>query len=310
MGNLIFGKTTIQGRKFDKIQLQTSKAGVPRPIIFGRVKPVVGNIIATTPPKIVKKKEKQKGGKGGGSTEVVNEEVYRTYAIRICEGPITGICKVWRNNELVYDRDSNDPTQIDNNQAFLQLAEFFLGGFQQMPSAVLQAAFGIHNVPAYRGTCYLVIDNENLTSTGGAIPQYAFEVERAEGTLVTSRPYALEASDTLSIQAAAKEIRQRPASEVLEILPSVTAISLVQSVILSEYSPAAETLACASSVTSINLQQILIRSEYSPAAESLHLQPSVTTIQLKRVVGYLDHNSGAESLGVRTSVNAIHLEEI
>ncbi|WP_444900520.1 hypothetical protein ACJJIX_19885 [Microbulbifer sp. VAAC004] len=210
MGNLIFGKTTIQGRKFDKIKLQTSKAGVPRQIIFGRVKPVVGNIIATTPPKIVKKKQKQKSGKGGGKTEVVNEEVYRTYAIRICEGPITGICKVWRNNELVYDRDSTDPTRIDNNQAFLQLAEFFLGGFGQMPSAVLQAAFGINNVPAYRGTCYLVIDNENLTSTGGAIPQYAFEVERAEGFVLTSKPYAIEATDGVTTSPGVQGGRTKP----------------------------------------------------------------------------------------------------
>ncbi|WP_444922782.1 hypothetical protein ACJJH9_11200 [Microbulbifer sp. DLAB2-AF] len=220
MGALIFGTTTIQGRKFDKIKLQTSKAGVPRQIIFGRVKPVIGNIIATTSPKIVKKKQKQKSGKGGGKTEVVNEEVYRTYAIRICEGPITGICKVWRNNELVYDRDSNDPTQIDNNQAFLQLAEFFLGGFQQMPSAVLQAAFGINNVPAYRGTCYLVIDNENLTSTGGAIPQYAFEVERSEGFVLTSKPYAIETQEALtpafsSATARFKNIEAKPPAEGL-----------------------------------------------------------------------------------------------
>ncbi|WP_444922942.1 hypothetical protein ACJJH9_12225 [Microbulbifer sp. DLAB2-AF] len=210
MGNLIFGKTTIQGHKFDNIKLQTSKAGVPRQIIFGRVKPVIGNIIATTPPKIVKKKQKQKSGKGGGKTEVVTEEVYRTYAIRICEGPITGICKVWRNNELVYDRDSTDPTQIDNNQAFLQLAEFFLGGFQQMPSAVLQAAFGINNVPAHRGTCYLVIDNENLTSTGGAIPQYAFEVERSEGFVLTSPPYAIEVTEALTGSARAGGARLMP----------------------------------------------------------------------------------------------------
>ncbi|WP_444919125.1 hypothetical protein [Microbulbifer sp. JMSA003] len=198
MGNLIFGTTTIEGRTFDDIKVQTSKAGVPRPIIFGKVLPVIGNIIATTAPKIVKKKEKQKSGKGGGSTEVENEEVYRTYAIRICEGPITGISRVWRNNELVYDRDNRDPIQIINNNAFLRLAEFFLGGFDQQPSAVMQAAFGVSEVHAYRGTCYMVIDNENLTSSGGAIPQFAFEVERAEGLALTSKPYALESQEALS----------------------------------------------------------------------------------------------------------------
>ncbi|WP_444921166.1 hypothetical protein ACJJID_01445 [Microbulbifer sp. CnH-101-G] len=80
-----------------------------------------------------------------------------------------------------------------------------------MPSAVLQAAFGINNVPAYRGTCYLVIDNENLTSTGGAIPQYAFEVERSEGFTLTSKPYPLEAVDNMNSAIAGV----RPAPEAL-----------------------------------------------------------------------------------------------
>ncbi|WP_299589557.1 hypothetical protein [uncultured Microbulbifer sp.] len=310
MGNLIFGKTTIQGRKFDKIQLQTSKAGVPRQIIFGRVKPVVGNIIATTPPKIVKKKQKQKSGKGGGKTEVVNEEVYRTYAIRICEGPITGICKVWRNNELVYDRDSNDPTQIDNNQAFMELAEFFLGGFQQMPSAVLQAAFGINNVPAYRGTCYLVIDNENLTSTGGAIPQYAFEVERAEGTMVTSRPYALEASDMLDLGASTQELSRRPISESLGVVPSVKAIALHEVVVRSALSSIPEPLEIAASVGSLALIERVIRSAYTADAEVLALATNVSSIQLARSVGYLDYSPEAEAIALAASVNAITLKEI
>lgn len=210
MGNLIFGTTTIQGRRFDNIKVQTSKAGVPRPIIFGRVLPVVGNIIATTAPKIVKKKDKQKGGKGGPSTVVENEEVYRTYAIRICEGPITGISRVWRNNELVYHRDSRNRTQIENNWAFLRIADFFLGGWGQRPSSVMQAAFGVHNVHAYRGTCYLVIDNENLTSTGGAIPQYAFEVERAEGFVLTSKPYAIEVADGVTCRPGVQGGRTKP----------------------------------------------------------------------------------------------------
>lgn len=194
MGNLIFGTTTVQGRTFDDIKIQTSKAGVPRPIVFGTARPIVGNIIASSSPRIVKTKEEQ-GGKGGPSVEVENEEVFRTYAIRICEGPVTGITRVWRNNELVYERDSTNNTQIENNNAFLEKAEFFLGGYDQMPSAVMQAAFGMSNVHGYRGTCYMVVDDDNLTATGGAIPQYAFEVERCEGFTLSSRPYSIEFYD-------------------------------------------------------------------------------------------------------------------
>jgi len=227
MGNLIFGTTTVQGRTFDDIKVQTSKEGVPRPIVFGTARPIVGNIIATTAPRIEKNKEEQGGGKGSPSVEVVNEEIFRSYAIRICEGPVTGIKRVWRNNELVYvgtplqyvleTYPDLDPATavlfadiiVGNSVKFLNGAEFFLGGYDQMPSAIMEAQFGAENVHAYRGTCYMVVNDENLTATGGAIPQYAFEVERCEGFSLTSRPYAVEHGDSLLSQYS--DLRSPPA---------------------------------------------------------------------------------------------------
>lgn len=206
MGNLIAG-TTIQGRTFNDIAIQKSKEGVPRPIVFGVARPIVGNVIATTEPKIITVRE-EAGGKGGG-TEVENQEVYRSYAIRICEGPAT-VRRVWRNNKLVFDARVELPgitaeelggvedlsahiaAQTANNNAFRNIATFYSGSFSQMPSPVLEAIYGIGNVPAHRGTCYMVIDNENLTDNGGAIPQYAFEVVRSEGFVLTSKPYPLD----------------------------------------------------------------------------------------------------------------------
>ena len=88
----------IQGPKIGELQVQTSRDGVPRPIIFG-VACVAGNIIDRSEPKIVKKKERQ--GKGG--PEVVTERVYQSFAIRICEGEIQGISRVWENEKLIYD---------------------------------------------------------------------------------------------------------------------------------------------------------------------------------------------------------------
>lgn len=215
MGNLIFGTTTIQGRTFDDVKIQKSKAGVPRPIVFGTARPIVGNIIATTEPRIETTTEEQ-GGKGGPSVEVENEEIFRTYAIRICEGPVTAVRRVWRNNELVWVNDPEeyaeltygslgsaavqvvvDTLQGNKAEGFGAKVEFFLGGYDQMPSAVMESAFGIDQVHAYRGTCYMVVDDDNLTATGGAIPQYAFEVERCEGFALTSRPYPVESRDNM-----------------------------------------------------------------------------------------------------------------
>jgi len=191
MGDLIFGSIDTQGQTFGDIKAQTSKAGVPRPIVFGRVRPIKGNVIATTEPKIVKRKKKKSNGLLAPSTTTRWEEVYRTYAIRICEGPVTGVRRVWEGDDLVYHRDSSDATQIENNQVFLQKAEFFLGGWDQMPSSVMQAAFGVDNVHAYRGTCYMVVDNEELTRTSGAVPEFTFEVENAEGFILTTKQYPL-----------------------------------------------------------------------------------------------------------------------
>ncbi|WP_444942706.1 hypothetical protein ACJJIK_10645 [Microbulbifer sp. ZKSA006] len=309
MGNLIFGTTTIEGRTFDDIKIQTSKAGVPRPIVFGKVFPIVGNVIATTAPKIVKKKEKQDSGKGGGSTEVVNEEVYRTYAIRICEGPITGISRVWRNNELVYERDSSDSTQIENNRAFVQLAEFFLGDWEQMPSSVMQAAFGVSEVHAYRGTCYMVIDNENLTSTGGAIPQFAFEVERAEGRVLTSRLYPLEVNETLAVSAAVTDTAawQTP----LETLSASAAIGAIRSAVVVSYSqhhqPVEDFVAVGASIGAIKSEVTVGYVRYDqPAGDFVAVGASIGAIKSEVTVGYVSYDQPAEDfVAVGASINSI-----
>lgn len=215
MGNLIAG-TTIQGRTFEEIAIQKSKEGVPRPIVFGTARPIVGNVIASSDPTIVISRE-DAGGKGGG-VEVENEEVYRTYAIRICEGPVDGVRRIWRNNELVYFSESTDPIQLENNAAFLESATIYLGGFDQMPSPVLEAVFGVGSVPAHRGTCYMVVDNQNLSDNGGAIPQYAFEVVRSEGFYLTSRPYTVEVVE--AVGSSFESIDESPSYSLLESVDS------------------------------------------------------------------------------------------
>lgn len=164
---------TIKGPSIGDIAQQTSQAGVPRPIVFGRSQPIAGNVIASGEPVIVKSKESGKGG-----PEVETESVFRTYAIRICEGPVDGVLRVWRNNTLVYDARENSDLDAESNAKFLERARFFLGGYDQMPSPDLEAIFGVGTTPAHRGTCYMVMANEDLTDLRGAIPQWQFQVAR------------------------------------------------------------------------------------------------------------------------------------
>lgn len=181
----------VQGQKAGDLAKQSASEGGARAIVYGTARPIGGNVIATTEPII--RKKKQSGGKGG--PDVKTEEVSRTYAIGACEGPITGFRRIWRDGKLVYFSGSAEFAA--NNAKFLETATLYNGTFDQMPDATLQGALGVDNVTPFRGTAYMVQNNENLTSVAGRIPQWTFEPVRSEGFVVTSRPYPVEATDSI-----------------------------------------------------------------------------------------------------------------
>lgn len=184
-------------KQMQQVNLRTIKSeeGVPRPVVYGISRPLGGNIIAAGDPLVYY--VKKKSGKGGQTTTSVSSIVLRTYAIRVCEGPITRFRRIWRNNKLVYDNRGTAWGAV-NNPVFLNTARLFLGDYDQAISADLEAVFGVGNVPAHRGTAYLVMVNDNLTDMQGAIPQYVFEVERHQGYYLTSTPYPMEAIESVS----------------------------------------------------------------------------------------------------------------
>lgn len=167
----------LPGPRIGEISQQTSQEGGARPIVFALSPPIAGNIIATSEPNIVRSTQSQ--GKGGPKVET--ETVYRTYAVGVCEGPITGFWRVWRNGILVYDVSDNSILTTAENDKFLETARLFSGTYSQDPSPDLEAVFGIGTTPAHRGTAYLVQSDEDLTDLRGAIPQYVFQVVRCEG---------------------------------------------------------------------------------------------------------------------------------
>lgn len=162
----------IKGPSLGDGQTQTSKEGVVRPIIYGTAS-CAGNIIATGP--LIKKKEKQGGGKGGPVTEV--EKFYRTYAIRVCEGPVNGLIRIWEDETLVYDvRNEGSQVTPKENDKYSKKFVFYYGDEQQLPDSALEGIFGVGNTPAYRGSAYIVYENADLTNRYGSVPNYRFEV--------------------------------------------------------------------------------------------------------------------------------------
>lgn len=160
----------VKGPKLGEAGLQTSAEGVFRPIVFG-TGAVKGNVICRGNRQIKKKRERQ--GKGGPVSET--ERVYWTFAIRICEGPIDGIPRIWADEKLVYDITEGS-TIIAESIEYAKRFRLYLGGEEQLPDPDLEAFIGAGNVPAYRGSAYIVFPNCDLTDTGERIQDFRFEV--------------------------------------------------------------------------------------------------------------------------------------
>lgn len=198
-----FGAEGPPAQRLGEISQQTAKEAEPRVIVFGRVRPIGGNLMhCQSPVKRMIKVKTESGGKGGGKKKQTQkvEHVFRTYAIGVCEGPITAFVRVWRNNKLVYDARGNDWGE-KNNPVFLKSFQFYTGAWNQLPSPALEKIWGVGNVPAYRGTAYMVSVDEDLTDTGGMVPQWQFEVERAEYIAITSKLYGVLERDAVSVAA-------------------------------------------------------------------------------------------------------------
>lgn len=58
----------------------------------------------------------------------------------------------------------------------------YLGTGRQLPDPTIESYKGVGNVPAYRGTCYMVIKNLQLEDFGNTIPAFQVEVVREDGT--------------------------------------------------------------------------------------------------------------------------------
>src|SRR5690606_8434464 len=60
---------------------------------------------------------------------------------------------------------------------------FYHGDEEQLPDSLIEAVQGPGNAPAYRGLCYLVVENLPLSRFGNRIPQLSAELCRVVGEL-------------------------------------------------------------------------------------------------------------------------------
>lgn len=165
---------------------QTSRDGVPIVRGWGTF-PCSGNIIWQTDP-VEHVTVTEDDGKGGPVTETTTYSYTRSYAVGICQGPVTGLLIAKRNGKIVYDTRTDaeltalgyTSAQISEvraaSGAFANAVELYLGDETQLASPTIEAVEGVGEVNANRGLCYMVVPNDDVTETRKAIPQWEFVV--------------------------------------------------------------------------------------------------------------------------------------
>lgn len=158
------GSDPVETGRVDRFRLTQAGDGAPVAQVYGRMR-VGGQVIwasdfqetATT----------SGGGKGTPSTPKTTRFSYSvSLAIAVCEGEIATIGRVWADGEEVSRDDLN--------------LRVYPGSPDQLPDPAIEAVEGAGMVPAYRGTAYVVMEDLSLEPFGNRVPQFSFEVVRAE----------------------------------------------------------------------------------------------------------------------------------
>jgi hypothetical protein len=289
---------TIKAPGLSEAPAQTSNDGVPRPLIWGLHGGIHGNIIQKCPETQITTSESQ--GKGGGA-EVEETRRYRTFAIRVCEGPTSEITRIFRNGILVYDIRETPAIPEAETAKFAEGLNIYLGTEDQLPDSELEAHWG-EDTPAYRGSCYVVFVNHDLTEVGGSIPQFSFEVNGSKDHTITSKPYPIEVLDGLQSSVRWEESQViTPPLDGIDHTMTVASILLADSIESYEYET--EGFDVTVTVPSITLDVRI----HSYTYEIEGVDPSMTVSDIALRVALITHVYDIEGIDPTVAVSSITL---
>lgn len=279
----LFGSITIKGNRLTDFAAQTATVGIPIPFGFGKF-PCEGNVIfAPMPPKEHVKKKKQ--GKGGVKTEEYSYTL--SYAIAFCEGPIFGFWTIKRNGKIVWTQDP-DASVDDLAYAakWAQKATFYYGTETQLPDSTIESYKGAGNVSAFRGLAYIVVEDDDVTDNGGAVPTYEAICIGIGTAYATSPSYVVEYLEDLAIQPQLQDMMLRDLyhetaeDEAVSLSPSLQSIMLRS--LRKDLYPPTEHVSLAPSIPSITLRNVL--ESFDNQTEHVALEPLIVSIYLKEVL--------------------------
>ncbi len=111
-------------------------------------------------------------------TPAVAGQLYVTdVAILVCKGPVKRIAAIWADDHLIY-QPGNAPVSA---VYWYESIAIYHGTETQNPDPTMVDALGSGNVPAYRGSCYVVITGFVLPDNATALPTFTFLVHHDAG---------------------------------------------------------------------------------------------------------------------------------
>lgn len=190
---VLFGERRQPGASDIRIQGSSEGGAVPRLYGWARLS---GNIIWARELELLD--ADGSGAKGMGSPDA--EQVGASFAVAFCEGEVQRLGRIWADGQL-----------LDTDGLTLR---FYRGTEDQFPDGLIEATQGI--APAYRGICYLVVEQLPLGRFGNRIPQLSVELCRPVGDLEPS-------IRAITVIPGATEFGYDPVPRVRVVSPGVTA---------------------------------------------------------------------------------------
>ena len=133
--------------------------------------PVGGNIIDASPVREIKNEESQ--GKGGPTATTTTYQYFADLDVAICEGEIDALLQIRLNGKIIFDAS---PTATVVKPDWLKFA-LYNGTETQPVDPTMEAVHGAGNVPAYRGTAHIVIEDFPFAQSGNSFaPAFEFLV--------------------------------------------------------------------------------------------------------------------------------------
>jgi len=163
----------VEGPRVTDLTASTSSYGLTRTRGYGTIG-VAGNLIWSAPLTEHRQTDTVGGKGGGGSSQKVRTYSYTvSCAWALCEGPVSAVRRIWFDTELVWDsRETNTGISVKEGVNL----RVYRGIEEQGQDSTIAEIEGLDNTPAYRGTCYIVTKDLDLTPWGNRRPSVRAEV--------------------------------------------------------------------------------------------------------------------------------------